>query len=93
MEVVVLIEQIKNDIQMELKKIAPSLAPEKKSRMCNILNSENPNFECYGLTIAQIEEVAKSIFKKYEATYEIAVEVFKKLISSDIHDEKFTGVF
>ena len=88
-----MIDQILKDIQMGLKNIAPSLTLEKKSQICKILNSKNPNFECYGLTVAQAEGVAKSIFKKYETTYDIAVEVFKNLISSDVHDEKFAGIF
>lgn len=90
-----MIDQILNDLQGELKTIAPNIPPDKKSRIYKILNSQNPNFECYGLTMAQIEGVAKAIFKKYEyeATYDTAVEVFKKLLSSDIHDEKFVGVF
>jgi 3-methyladenine DNA glycosylase AlkD len=86
-------EKIIAEIQLELKKNALSLAPEKKSRLYKILNSQNPKFEAYGLTMPQIERVTDLVFKKYESNYDIAVDVFKHLISSNVHEEKFAGVF
>jgi 3-methyladenine DNA glycosylase AlkD len=86
-------EKIITEIQLELKKNAPTLVSEKRSRLYKILNSQNPKFEAYGLTMVQIERVTDLIFKKYESTYDIAVDVFKKLINSNVHEEKFAGVF
>ena len=86
-------EIIINDIRTQLKKNAPNLTQEQRARMYKILNSSNPNFVCYGLKISDIEKIIKKIRLDYDLLYNNAINVFKSLIQSDIHDEKFAGVF
>ena len=61
--------------------------------MYSILNSDNPNFEGYGNKISEIEKIVKAINIKYQISYVDALEIFKTLVKSNIHDEKFAGVF
>ena len=86
-------EKIIVDIQEELKRNARGLTAEQRSRVYKILNSQNPKFEVYGLTVAKIEQITESIFKKYESGYDLGLEVFKKLIGSNVQEEKFAGIF
>ncbi len=87
------IEQIYQKIQNQLRDKAPNLTKDQKSRMYKILNSSNPNFECYGLKLSDIEKIVRNFLKDIECSYEDAIEIFKMLMSSDTHDEKFAGVF
>ena len=84
---------IVEDIRAKLKQNAPQLTEDQKSRMYSILNSDNPNFEGYGNKISEIEKIVKSIHVKYQFSYVDALEIFKTLIKSNIHDEKFASVF
>ena len=84
---------IVEDIKTKLKQKAPQLTDSQKSRMYSILNSDNPNFEGYGNKISEIEKIIKSIHVKYQFSYVDALEIFKSLIKSNVHDEKFAGVF
>jgi len=87
------LENIINEIRTQLKKNAPNLTEAQRSRMYKILNSSNPNFVCYGLKISDIEKIVKKIRLDYNLSYDNAINVFKVLIQSDIHDEKFACVF
>jgi len=84
---------IVNDLKKQLKESDPHLTEDQITRRNKILNSDNPNFKGYGHKMADIEKIAATIFKKYQGTYEDATEVFKSLFSSDIHEEKFIGVY
>jgi len=88
-----MIDSIVNEFKNHIKKYDPNLPDNKKIRMYKILNSENPNFESYGLKISEIEKIVREIHGKYHCSYEDAVEVFKVLISSDVHEENFAAVF
>lgn len=65
---------------------------DQLSRRKRILNSSNPNFTQYGHKMSEIEGIVKEVAKKFSSNYQEAVEVFKALISSDNHEEKFTGI-
>jgi 3-methyladenine DNA glycosylase AlkD len=88
-----MIEKIISEIKIYLKDNAPRLTEEQTSRMYKILNSSNPNFVGYGNKHSDIEKFVREIQKKYEPSYEEASEIFKRLIKSDIHDEKMVGIF
>lgn len=89
----IITERIYQAIKKRLKAKAPKLTQDQKSRMYKILNSSNPNFESYGLKLSEIEKLVRDIDKENESTYKDALEIFKLLIESDIHDEKFAGIF
>lgn len=61
-------ETILADIEKQIREQAPELAPDRKTRMNKILNSDNPNFECYGIKVSAIENTIKAIYKKYALT-------------------------
>ncbi|MHA1488124.1 MAG: DNA alkylation repair protein [Promethearchaeota archaeon] len=84
---------ISNDIKQELKISAPTLTQDQITRRDKIFNSDNPNFKCHGHKIPVIESIVKKINNKYQCSYNEAIEVFKFLINSNIHEEKFAAVF
>ena len=88
-----MIESIVNELKNQIKEHNPYIPDYKKERMYKILNSDNPNFTSYGLKMAEIEKIVRETHEKYPCSYEDAVDVFKELISSDNHEEKFSAVF
>lgn len=88
-----MIESIVHEFKNQLEEHKPPLPIDKKTRMYKILNSDNPNFESYGIKISDIEKIVRETHEKYPCSYEDAVDVFKELISSDIHEENFSAVF
>ena len=88
-----MIDRIIKEIKTYLKSNAPRLTKDQKFRMYKILNSSNPNFIGYGNKHSDIEKFAREIQNKYEPSYEEVSEIFKKLIKSDVHDEKMAGIF
>ena len=88
-----MIKYIIQEIIEELKNTSPELTPEQVTRRNKILNSKNPNFLSYGHKISDIEKVVKAIYNKFEIGYEDAVSIFENLVSSNVHEEKFAGIF
>ncbi len=76
-----------------MKNTAPKLTPEQIVRRDKILNSNNPNFFGYGHKISDIEKITKTVHMKYQCSYEEALTVCKNLVSSNVHEEKFSGIF
>lgn len=76
-----------------MKNTAPKLTPEQIVRRNKILNSNNPNFFGYGHKISDIEKITKTVHMKYQCSYEDALTVCKNLVSSNVHEEKFSGIF
>ena len=76
-----------------MKNTAPKLTPEQIVRRNKILNSNNPNFFGYGHKLSDIEKTIRTIYKKYQCSYKDALTICKNLVSSNIHEEKFAGIF
>ncbi|MBY8989157.1 MAG: DNA alkylation repair protein [Candidatus Lokiarchaeota archaeon] len=76
-----------------MKNTAPKLTTEQIDRRNKILNSNNPNFYGYGHKLSDIERITRTIHKKYECSYEDALSICKSFVSSNIHEEKFSGIF
>jgi len=87
-----MINRIINEIKNNLRKQAPSLSKEDEIRKNKILNSTNPNFISYGLKMEHIEKVVKEAHQKYGTSYDDAETIFKELIYSNIHEEKFAAI-
>ena len=88
-----MIGKVVKEIQTQLKRNTPDLTEAQRERMHKILNSSNPKFIAYGLKLSDNEKIIRAILKNNDCTFDDAIEIFKKLISSDIHDEKFAAVF
>ena len=88
-----MIDKIINKIQTFIKKNAPQLTKDQKSRMYKIINSDNPNFVAYGNKHSEIEKFVRSLHGEFDLSYDGASQIFKRLIKSNIHDEKITGLF
>lgn len=88
-----MIDRIIDEIRAYLKDKSPCLTEEQKSRMYKILNSNNPNFVGYGNKHSNIEKFVREINAKYELSYSESSEIFKRLIKSNVHDEKMAGLF
>ncbi len=78
-----MINTILNEIKKKIKENIPILTLDQKNRMYRIINSDNPNFQLYGLIMKKKESIAKEVFKKYNCSYKDAIEIFKILISSN----------
>ncbi|MFX1397438.1 MAG: DNA alkylation repair protein [Promethearchaeota archaeon] len=87
------IENILTQIRKELQDNAPLLGEEEKKRFYKILNSENPDFTSYGFKIPEIENFARSFHQVYGLTLKEGVKLFNHLMRSNVHNEKFLGVF
>jgi len=87
------IEGIVNKIKTKLKESDPKLTEDQISRRDKILNSDNPDFKGYGHKMSEMERIAKLLYNENKCNYKEAVEVFKKLIDSNIHEEKFVGIY
>lgn len=86
------IEKVVNEIQILLKENAPKLTTAQKKRMYNILNPDIENYVIYGIKFKILENFVKSVFNKSACSYEEAIEVFKKLIRTNVEEEKFAGL-
>ncbi len=58
-----------------------------------IINSSNPNFFGYGHKLSEIEKIIRTIYNKYQCSYEEALMICKNLLKSNVHEEKFAGIF
>ena len=76
-----------------MKSTAPELSSEQIAWRNRILNSNNPNFFGYGHKISDIEKITKTIHMKYHCSYENALTICKNLTTSNVHEEKFSGIF
>ncbi|MFX0024480.1 MAG: DNA alkylation repair protein [Candidatus Hermodarchaeota archaeon] len=88
-----MISKITQEIIKELKRIAPKLTSEQITRRNKIINSSNPNFVGYGHKISDIEKITKAIYVKFQCNYKDSIEVFKYLVKSNVHEEKFGAIF
>jgi 3-methyladenine DNA glycosylase AlkD len=88
-----MINEISQEIKRVLKKTAPELTQEQLFRRDKIINSDNPDSFGYGHKISDIEKIVKKIYTKRECSFDIALNVFKLLFKSNIHEEKFAAVF
>ena len=57
------------------------------------MNSTNPNFFEYGHKLSDIEKITKILYNKYQCNYEDALAICKNLVNSNVHEEKFAGIF
>ena len=87
------IERVVGEIKTWLKNNSPTLTDDQKSRMYNILNSEDPDFIAYGNKHSDIEKFVRNIHNKYELSYQDSASIYEKLIKSKVHDEKVAGLF
>jgi len=85
------IDKIITKIKDKLRQTAPDLTKDQIERRNKILNSEDPKFYAYGQKVAELENIVREIDNQTECSYEEALEVFKNLMSSHIHEEKFAG--
>ncbi|MFW9998510.1 MAG: DNA alkylation repair protein [Candidatus Hodarchaeota archaeon] len=76
-----------------MKITAPKLTSEQIIRRNKIINSNNPKFFGYGHKISDIEKIIKIIHIKYQCSYEDALVICKNLVSSNVLEEKFAGIF
>ncbi len=88
-----MIEKIISEIKAFLKRNAPQLTKEQKLRMYKILNSDNPNFVIYGNKHSEIEKFVRNIHNNFNLSYGTASEIFERLVKSNVHDERITGIF
>ena len=76
-----------------MKNTAPKLTPEQIIRRNRIINSNNPDFFEYGHKLSDIEKITRIINKKYQCSYEDVLTICNNLVSSNVHEEKFSGIF
>lgn len=87
-----IMNQVTEDLKNALKENAPQRTGEKAEREKRILNSSNQNFISYGLKISEIDKIVRSILKHYKLDFKQASQIFKKLVDTDIYDEKMAAI-
>ncbi len=88
-----MIKKITLEIIEELLKTDPKLTSKQKVWKNKILNSSNPNFVGYGHKISDIEKITKVIYNKNQCSYADSLEIFRTLVKSNVHEEKFAALF
>ncbi|TXT61525.1 MAG: DNA alkylation repair enzyme [Promethearchaeota archaeon] len=86
------IHKITREIRNLLKEEVPVRNNKNAEWEKRILNSSDPAFLSYGLRVPQLDSVALSITNQYEISYEEALQIFKILINTHIHDEKMVTI-
>ena len=76
-----------------MKNTAPKLSSDQIDWRNKILNSSNPDFFGYGHKVSDIERIIKEVHMKYQCGYKDALSVFRNLVSSNVQEEKFGGIF
>lgn len=88
-----MIDAIIKEIEEKLKEKIPFLTKDKISKMYKMRNPDNPNYKIYGIKMKDIETVVKTVYNKYECSYNCAVQIFKQLIKSNIAEKKFSALY
>ena len=88
-----MIDAIVKEISRLLVKHTPELTTEQKIRNYKILNPDVSDYIIYGIRMPVIENIVKTVHKKYNCSYDDALEVFKRLTRSNIEEQKFAGFF
>ncbi|MBD3212299.1 MAG: hypothetical protein GF311_06795 [Candidatus Lokiarchaeota archaeon] len=86
------IHKIVHETTNLLKQKAPIRSNAKAEWEKKILNSSDPIFRSYGLRVPQLDTIARYITNHYEISYEEALEIFKILINTHIHDERMVAI-
>ena len=88
-----MIDSIIKEISHLLLEITPHQSEDQKERMYKILNPDTTDYVIYGVRMPEIEKIVKSIHQKYDCSYHDAVEVFRKMTSTNVEELKFAGFF
>ena len=88
-----MIDSIVKEISNLLVKNIPQQSADQKDRMYRILNPDISDYVIYGVRMPEIERIVKSVHAKFDCRYDDAVEVFRKLIRTNVEELKFAGFF
>ncbi|MFW9946799.1 MAG: DNA alkylation repair protein [Candidatus Odinarchaeota archaeon] len=86
-----MIQKVVKEIRKLLLLNKSNLTEEQMNRMYKIINPDNANYEIYGIRVAIIDKIVKTVSDNFECDYNDAVEIFKELIRSNVEEEKFSG--
>ena len=86
-----MIQKVVKEIRKLLQQNKSHLTEEQKNRMYKIINPDNANYKIYGIRVATIDKIVKTVSDNFNCTYNDAVEIYKELIRSNIEEEKFAG--
>jgi 3-methyladenine DNA glycosylase AlkD len=86
-----MILKVVKEIRKLLLQNKSNLTEEQLNRIYKIINPDNTNYEIYGIRVATIDKIVKTISGNFNCAYHDAVEVYKELIRSNIEEEKFAG--
>ena len=86
------VEKISDELKKNLKENAPMLTDAQKTRVYKILNPDIQNYVIYGIKFPLLEQLVKSTYNSFSCSYEEAIEIFKRLIRTNVEEEKFAGL-
>jgi len=86
------INRVVKVIKDAIKAGAPSRTEEKEEREKRILNPSGSRFISYGLKVSQLDKIVRSVVDEYEIKYKEALEVFRLLVDTNVHDEKMAAI-
>ncbi len=88
-----MIDTIVKEISSLLVKKTPHLSKDQKERMYKILNPDTNDYVIYGIRMPEIEKIVKTVYEKFDCSYDDAIEVFRTLTRTNVEEQKFAGFF
>ena len=87
------VENILSDIGILLEKHTPNLSADKRNRMYKIINPDIEDYIILGVRTSELEKIAKEIQDKYNPSFNMILEIFKKLAKTNVEENKFVAFF
>ena len=87
------VENILLDIGIRLENHKPNLSADKRKRMYKIINPDIEDYIILGVRTSELEKIAKGIQDKYNPSFNMILEVFKKLAKTNVEENKFVAFF
>ena len=87
------VENILSAIEILLEKHTPNLSADKRKRMYKIINPDIEGYIIFGVRTSELEKIAKEIQEKFNPSFNMILEVFKKLAKTNVEENKFVAFF
>jgi 3-methyladenine DNA glycosylase AlkD len=87
------VENILSDIGILLEKYTPNLSADKRNRMYKIINPDIEDYIILGVRTSELEKITKEIQEKYNPSFNMILEIFKKLAKTNVEENKFVAFF
>lgn len=87
------VENIFSDIGILLEKHTSNLSADKRKRIYKIINPDIEDYIILGIRTSELEKIAKEIQEKFNPSFNMILEIFKKLAKTNVEENKFVAFF